>query len=171
MGIRLEAILSFLIVMILAVTYWIRLETNVETAPAPTKELEFKDMTFIEVDTNKTLGLAYCESGKYENHIWTLYQLTYHTGSINYLRANKGTYIDNMIYMDGNVTFAQKKGYVYKTSHAKYDKDLEELEIYSPFTGTLGKNSVKGDWLLYKTTLKEVFAQKVNAVIYTQKKE
>jgi hypothetical protein len=171
MGIRLETILPFLIAVILAGTYWIKLETNGASEPKSAKELEFTDTTFIEVDTNKTLGLAYSESGNYGNHIWTLYQLTYHTDSINYLQANKGTYVGNIIYMDGNVTLDQKVGYVYKAQHAKYDKNLEELEINSPFTGVLGDNTIKGNWLLYKTSLKEAFAQKVNAVIYTKEKE
>jgi hypothetical protein len=171
MGIRLETILTFLIVAILAGTYWVKLDTSVASKSKSKKELEFTDTTFIEVDTNKTLGLAYSESGNYENRIWTLYKLTYHTDSINYLQANKGTYINNVIYMDGNVTLEEKEGYIYKAQHVKYDKDLEELEINSPFTGTLGKNTIKGNWLLYKTSLKEVFAQKVHAVIHTREKE
>ena len=170
MGIRLEIILPFLIAVILIGANWIKLETNGMTKSKPTKELEFTDTTFIEVDTNKTLGLAYSTSGNYQNHIWTLYELTYHTGSINYLQADKGTYINNIIYMDGNVTLEEKKGYFYNAQHAKYDKELEELEINSPFTATLGDNIIKGNWLLYKTSFKEAFAQKVNAVIYTQEK-
>lgn len=171
MGIRLETILTFLIVAILAGTFWIKLDTNVTSKSKAAKELEFTDTTFIEVDTNKTLGLAYSESGNYENSIWTLYKLTYHTDAINYLQADKGKYIGNVIYMDGNVTLEEKEGYIYKAQHVKYDKDLEELEINSPFNGTLGKNTIQGNWLLYKTSLKEIFAHKVHAVIYTQEKE
>lgn len=171
MGIRLETILPLFIVVIVAGTYWIRLETGKLPLSQSGKELEFKEMRFIEVDTNRTLGIAYSEAGDYTNRIWTLHHLTYHTPAINYLQADKGTYRDNFIYMDGNIKMEQPNGYLYSAEHANYNKLSEELEITSPFTATLGENIFKGDWMLYKAPVKEGLAKEVNAVVYTRDKE
>lgn len=170
MGIRLEFILPMIVSLIVAATFLVKIDTHDYKKKKLTKELEFNETTLVEVDTNRTLGLAHCHHGLYENSVWTLLKVTYYTDSIEYLKADKATYHEDTVYLDGNVTLYQKGGYHYETQHAVYHKQNEEIEITSPFTAILGENIIKGDWLLYKARQKEGFARKINAVVYTNEK-
>lgn len=170
MGIRLEIILPLIVSLIVAAIFLVKIDTYDYKKQKSTKELEFNETTLMEVDTNRTLGLAHCNHGIYENSVWTLSKVTYYTDSIEYLKADKAAYQEDTVYLDGNVTLYQRGGYHYETQHAVYHKKKEEIEITSPFTATLGENIIRGDWLLYKIKQKEGFARKINAVVYTNEK-
>jgi hypothetical protein len=135
-----------------------------------TKELEFTHTTFTEVDTNKTLGVAFGTYGIRDAGVLTVDNLKYHNDNIKELRAKKGKYIGNKIYLDNNITVNQKEGFNYKAEHAIYDKKSEILNITSPFVAVMNDNIVHGDSLIYNTKKREAFGTNVNAVVYTKEK-
>jgi len=170
MGLKLEIILIVLAVVILSVALRIEIKNSKVSKQIVTKELEFTNTTFTEVDTNKTLGVAYGTYGTRDAGILTVDNLRYHTDSIKLLRAKKGTYKGDKIYLDHNITVNQKEGFDYKAEHAIYDKKSEILNITSPFTAFMNENVIHGNSLRYDTKKREAFGTDVDAVVYTKEK-
>jgi hypothetical protein len=170
MGLKLEVILTLLTVAILSVALRVEIKNSKASKNIFTKELEFTHTTFTEVDTNKTLGVAYGTYGVRNAGVLTVDNLQYHTESIKDLRAKKGKYIGDKIYLDYNITVHQKEGSDYKAEHAIYDKKSEILNITSRFTAVINGNVMNGDSLRYDTRNREAFATNVNAVVYTKEK-
>jgi len=170
MGLKLEVVLIILTVAILSVALRVEIKNSKASKNIFTKELEFTHTTFTEVDTNKTLGVAYGTYGVRNAGVLTVDNLQYHTESIKDLRAKKGKYIGDKIYLDYNITVHQKEGSDYKAEHAIYDKKSEILNITSRFTAVINGNVMHGDSLRYDTRKREAFATNVNAVVYTKEK-
>jgi len=170
MGLKLEMILIVSIVAILSVALTVKIKNDRALNKVSTKELEFTNTTFTEVDTNKTQGILFATYGIRNSGILTVDNLRYHTDSIKELRAKKGKYIGDKIYLDYNITVHQKEGSDYKAEHAIYDKKSEILNITSRFTAVINGNVMNGDSLRYDTRNREAFATNVNAVVYTKEK-
>jgi hypothetical protein len=170
MGLKLEFILIFLTVGILAVALKVEIKDSKIKHNKLSKELEFTNTTFTEVDTNKTLGIAFGTYGVRNAGVLTVDNLIYHTDSIEDLRAKKGKYIGDKIYLDYNITVHQKEGSDYKAEHAVYDKKSEILNVTSPFTAVINGNVMYGDSLVYDTRKREAFGTNVKAVVYTKEK-
>ena len=170
MGLKLETILTLGIVAILSASFMVKLSSNSSGSKTFTKELEFTNTTFIEVDTYTMQGRAFSTYGVRDKGVLTLYHIKYHTDNIELLRAKKGTYKGDKIYLDGNISLNQKEGFDYTAEHAVYDKKTEILDITSPFVALMDKNIIHGNSLRYDTRKKEAFGQMIDAVVYTDKK-
>lgn len=132
-----------------------------------TKEMEFTYTTFTEVDTKKLQGRAYGTNGVRDNGILTINHLVYETEDIESLVADKGTYMGNNIYLEGNVVLEQKSGYTYETEQAEYNQKSEIINITAPFVARRDNNIMHGDTLRYDTQKKEAYATIVDATVYT----
>jgi len=170
MGLKLEYLLLFIIVVTIGATTMIKLTNTTQKARAISKELAFNDTTFIEVNTKQMLARSFSTQGIKEAGILYLDHLNYHTNNIELLLANSGRYENETLYLDGNVSLLEKKGFNYETEHATYHQRTEILEITSPFTAYMNNNIIKGDKLQYNAMKKEVNATNVDAIIYTSKK-
>ncbi len=170
MGLKLETLITVLIVAILSVTLMIKFTHKSSNGEHFSKELEFTDTTLIEVDTSTMQGRAFGSYGVRNAGVLTLYNIKYHTKNIELLRAKKGTYKGNKLYLDGNITVNQKEGFDYSAEHAIYDKKTKILDITSAFTGIMDKNRIHGYTLRYDAQKKEAFGKRINAVIYTTEK-
>jgi len=170
MGLKLEITLILSMIVILSVALTVKIKNSQVVAKVSTKELEFTHTTFTEVDTNKTQGIAFGTHGIRDAGVLAVKNLRYHTDSIKELRAKKGTYKGDKIYLDHNITVNQKEGFDYKAEHAIYDQKTEILDITSPFTAVMNENIIHGNSLRYDTKTKEAFATDVDAVVYTKEK-
>ncbi len=170
MGLKLEIILIVSIIAIFSVAFTVKITNDRSVDKVSTKELEFTQTTFIEVDINKTQGKAFGTYGIRDRGILTLHNLTYHTDNIESLSAKRGIYKNNKIYLDDNIRVDQKEGFDYRAEHAIYDKKTEILEINSAFTAVMDRNIIHGSRLRYDTRKKEAFAKSVDAVVYTTEK-
>ena len=170
MGIKLEYVLIFAIAVTIAVTTTVKLTNKATGASLTKKELEFTDTTFIEVDTQKMQARSYSTYGVRESGVLRLEHLTYHTTNIDLLLANQGTYKQNVLFLDGNVSLQEKEGFFYTTEHANYNQKTEILHITSAFTAHMNQNIIKGKTLDYDAKKKEANATGIDAVIYTTKK-
>ena len=166
MGVRLEYILPGVIVGIIGAFTMIDVEEDIKQYKPQGKELEFVKTTFIEVDNNKTLGIAYSDYGYRERNIWTMREIRYHTDKINLLQANEGRYKGDYIYLDGNVSVNQKSGFDYKTENAIYNQASEVLNIISPFEAYMNDTIIKGDRLIYKYREKIAVAKNIDAEVH-----
>ena len=170
MGLKLEIVLILAIIAILSVSFNTELSNHKNSQTIFKKEIEFTDTTFIEVDTNRTQGVAYSKYGVRDHTVLTLYDIEYHTDNIESLHAKRGIYKQNMIYLDNHIEVNQKEGFKYRTEHAVYNKKTEILNLTSPFTAVMGKNIIHGKSLRYDSRKKEAYAKDIDAVVYTIEK-
>ena len=170
MGIKLETLIILLIVAILSGTLMVKFAHKSSDGKLFTKEMEFTNTTFIEVDTANMKGRAFGTYGTRDAGVLTLHNLKYHTKNIELLRAKKGTYKGDKLYLDGNITVNQKEGFDYSAEHAIYDKKTKILNITSAFTGIMDKNTIHGYTLRYDVQKKEAFGKRIDAVVYTAEK-
>lgn len=170
MGLKLETLIAVAIVAILSVTFMVKFTHKPSDGKLFTKELEFTNTTFTEVDTDTMQGRAFSTHGVRDQGDLTLYNLMYHTNNIELLRAKKGTYKGDKIYLDGNITVNQKEGFDYSAEHAIYDTNTQILDITSAFTGIMDRNTIHGYTLRYDMQKKEAFGKRIDAVVYTTEK-
>ena len=170
MGLRVELILFTAIVFIVGGSFTMKLNSNADKMKPFTKELEFVDTTFIEVDTVKLQARAFGTYGVRDDGVLTISNLIYKTETIKSLLANKGTYMGSIIYLEGDVVMDDVNGYVYETQQAEYDQSSEILNITAPFVATSSENVIKGDTFTYNTRKEEVYGTVIDAVVYTVEK-
>jgi len=170
MGLRIEFVLIIAIITIIGGSFTIKLNATANKHESLKKELEFTFTTFTEVDTNKLQGRAYGTYGVREDGILTISNLVYQSSTIESLVAKKGTYMGNIIYLEGDVVMDDSNGYTYETQQAEYDQSTEILDITAPFVATRDKNIIKGDTFRYDTQKKDTFGTMIDAVVYTVEK-
>ncbi len=170
MGLKLEIVWIAAILVIVTGAMMLKVDTNAVTNATHTKELEFTNTTFTEVDTEKLMGRVYSTYGIRESGELHMENLAYFTDTIKYLIADKGKLAGDVLQLDGNIAFEEKQGYNYRTQQASYDQKTEILNVTAPFIGSNGKNIIKGDTLVYNTLTKDIYATTIEAVIYTAEK-
>jgi hypothetical protein len=170
MGLKLKFVLIVGIVAIILGTLMIKFDDTSTKEQIFTKEVEFTNTTLIEVDTAMMKSRAYAAYGVREKGVWTLDDLVYASDTIESLHANKGSYHDDMLYVDGDVVLQEKGGYKYETQHAIYNQKTEILNITAPFTGVKDKNIISGKSLEYDTRRKKAYGTTVGTVFYTPDK-
>lgn len=170
MGVRLELVLLFIMGVILVLTFGIKVTDIDIKKQFSGKEIEFTDTTFIEVDMKAMQSIAHSSYGVRINGVLMLDELNYHSNNLELLRAKKGTYSDDKIFLDGDVFIRQKEGFEYRAQHAVYDKATEILDVISPFFAKMNENTMQGNSMRYNLRQKEVLATDIAAVIYTAEK-
>jgi len=170
MGIKLEYVISVTIIVIVGAAIMMKLDNKTNILKQVNKELEFKETTFIEVNTKKRQSNAFVQKGVRKNGILSLEHLTYNTKNISLLIADKGNYIKDILILEGHIRVEEKKGYTYSTEHAKYNQKTEILTISQGFTANITKNVIHGSSLKYNAIKKEMYAKKIDAVVYTAEK-
>lgn len=170
MGLRLEPVLTVIIVVIISASLLVELTGTLDQKKAFTKDLEFTSTTFIEVDTQKMQGWLFGTYGMRDKGVLTLDNVVFHTDNIDSLTAKKAKYNKDVLYLVGDVVLEEKDGSVYTTQRANYHQKTEILNITSPFTSVRDQNVMKGKTLRYNTAKKEAFGTKVDAVLYTTEK-
>ena len=170
MGLRIELLLFIAIVTIVVGSLTMKLNDNVDNHKVDTKELEFTYTTFTEVDTKKLQGRAYGNYGVRNEGTLTIDNLVYQSETIESLVADKGTYMGNTIYLEGDVVMDDSNGYTYETQQAEYNQETEILNITAPFVATRDDNVIKGDTFTYHTSKKEAYGTVIDAALYTIEK-
>ncbi len=167
MGIKIELVILAAITFIVVGSLNFTLNDTTDNQTPFTKELEFTDTIFTEVDTEKLQSRAYSSYGKRDDGILYINNVRYETETITSLVAKKGTYMGESIYLEGDIEMHDKDGYIYRTQQAEYNQKTEILDLTAPFIITKDKNIVKGDTLTYHTRNKEAYGTVIDAVIYT----
>jgi len=170
MGLKLELVCILAIVVIVTGAMILKVDNSAIKNATFTKELEFTNTTFTEVDTQKLQGRAYGTYGIRDNGVLSLDNLVYFTETIKYLIADKGKYVGDVLNLDGNIVMEEQQGYNYKTQQAAYDQKSGILNVTAPFVATRDKNIFKGDTLVYNTLTEEAYGTTIEAVVYTSVK-
>lgn len=166
MGIKLEFVLIIAIIGIISGSLMLKLSNTTVQQQTFTKELEFTNTTFTEVDTETMKSRAYCTYGVRDKGVFILDNLEYSTDSIESLLANKARFQNDKLYLDGDVELQEKGGYRYETQHAIYHQKTEILNITAPFIGVQGQNIVQGNSLEYNTRKKKATGKTVGTVFH-----
>jgi len=170
MGIKLEIILIIAILFIVFVATTMKLSDRTSKINKMSKELEFYNTTFIEVDQTKMRANLFSTYGVREGGVLSLQNLIYHSHNIEKLTADKGTYQENILFLDGHVKLKEKEGFIYSAEHANYHQKREVLTITSPFVAHMAKNIIYGKSLQYFARTKEMNATGIDATVYTVEK-
>ncbi|MCF6207622.1 MAG: hypothetical protein L3J47_12155 [Sulfurovum sp.] len=170
MGLKLEFLLVLLIALTSVLTMTTKLADHEYVPQNIKKELEFTNTTFTEVTTEGREGVAFGTHGTRSNGVLEVEGLRYHSDTVKRLLADKGRYKGDNIYLDGNVRFYQESGFEYHTEHGYYHKPTAILYATSPFVAMMDKNILHGERMAYHTRTKEVYAESVDAVLYTAEK-
>ena len=170
MGLKLEIVCIIAIVVIVTGALTLEVDNSAVKNTIYTKELEFTNTTFTEVDTKKLQGRAYGTYGVRDSAVLSLDNLVYFTETIKYLIADKGVYVGDILKLEGNIVLEEQQGYNYKTQQASYDQKAEILNVMAPFIASRDKNIIKGDTLVYNTRKKEAYGTAIDAVLYTAEK-
>jgi hypothetical protein len=170
MGLKLELVCTFAIVVIVMGAMTLEVDNTTVKSATFTKELEFTNTTFTEVDTQKLQGRAYGTYGVRDSGILSLDNLVYFTETIKYLIADKGKYVGDVLHLDGNIVLEEIQGYNYKTQKAAYNQETGILNVTAPFIATSDKNIFKGETLVYNTRTEKAHGTTINAVVYTAEK-
>ncbi len=169
MGIRVEWIAIGMIFIMLGVSFLFEAKHRKATNSTFHKEFEVYNSVTIEVDKRGVNSRLYSDYGMKESGVLTLTNMRYKGRSVEWLRAYKGRFVDNKIYLDYNVTALQSNGYYYESEHAIYNQLTEFLYITSPFTAYINNSVVKGSKLEYSRIGEEAKAQSVKATFYPKR--
>ncbi len=165
---KIEMIIVLMILIMLAVSYLIKVKNDNARKNISTKELEVFDSVTIEVNASREMSRLYSDYAIKENGELKLEQLTYTGKTAKVLKSKYGKTIDGRTYLDENVSMLQTNGYYYKAEHAIYDKKSNFFYATSPFVAYLfGGNIIHGINLKYDMTNEIVIAEDVDAVFYT----
>ncbi len=167
MALKIEFVFIVAIVGIVIASFTVKLNDSQSKVKPMTKELEFTDTTFTEVDTKQLQGRAHGMSGVREKGVLTVYHLQYHTNSIDSLVAKKGTYMGKIIYLEGDVVTDYKDGYHIETQQAEYNQKSGVLNVTAPFVLTKEKNLLRGDTLTYNAHTQQMYGTMIDATLYT----
>ena len=170
MVLRLETICILTIVVIVTGAMTLEVDDRAKKSTTSTKELEFTNTTFTEVDTQKLQGRAYGTYGIRDNGVLSLNNLVYFNETIQYLIADRGRLVGDVLHLEGNIVLEEEEGYNYKAKQAFYNQKTEILNITAPFIATRDKNIIKGDTLVYNTRKKELYGTNIYTVLYTAEK-
>jgi len=167
MELRIESVIVFAIAIIVTGTMVLKIDSTTQKNDVSTKELEFTNTTFTEVDTQKLHGRAYGTYGIRDNGTLRLEDMVYFTDTIKHLVSDKGDYVDDVLNLEGNIILEEKQGYTFKTQKAVYNQNTELLRVHAPFQATMDKNFFQGTRLVYHTRTKDLYAENVRAVYHT----
>jgi lipopolysaccharide assembly outer membrane protein LptD (OstA) len=165
MGVRLELILLFLIVLFFAFAMRIKLQTDTPSKTSIGKELEFTDTTLVEVTTQDPKGVTYLKHGTRENGILHMDGLEYHDPKISLMSAKHATFEENTLYLEGNISLFQENGFRFMTQKASYNRSVNTIYVTTPFTAYLNQNRIVVEEMQYNMNNGNLYAQKVRANI------
>jgi len=165
---KIELMSIFMILVMLAVSYLIKVKNDKAQKNISSKELEIFDSVTIEVNASMLVSRLYSDYAIKENGELKMEQITYAGKIAKVLKSNYGKTIDGKTYLDENVSMLQDNGYYYKAEHAIYDKKSNFFYVTSPFVAYIyGGNIIHGRNLKYDMTHEIVIAENVDAVFYT----
>ncbi len=167
--IKIELLSLAMILLMLAISYLVKVKNETATYNTFSKEIEIFDSITKEVNGTDVTSLLYSDYSVRQKGDLVLTKVKYRGNSAKELTAESGHTINKMFYLDKNVNLLQENGYRYKAEHALYDQNINFFYVTSPFTGYINDSVIKGSNLKYDVDNKIATAHNINAVFYTGK--
>lgn len=86
------------------------------------------------------------------------------------MKADNGIYKDDIVYLEGNVTYTREDGLVFFTQSATYNKKTSIAHTDNSYVSYRGKDKVTGSSLRYNNLLNQVSSKNVVAIYNFQEK-
>ena len=165
---KIEWLAIVMILIMLGVSYLIKVENDKAKNNNSAKELEVFDSVTVEINATAVKSRLYSEYSVQKNGSMQMIWLTYSGKTAKELKSKFGRSVGDKFYLDVNVTLLQENGYYYETDHAIYDKKIDFFYATSPFVAYVhGGNIIHGTNLKYNIKEKITTAENVDAVFYT----
>jgi ABC-type antimicrobial peptide transport system permease subunit len=166
---KIEWMAVVMILIMLGISYLIKVKNEKMRANAITKELEIFNSVTIEVNASEVESRLYADYTVKEKGELKMEQLTYIGASAKELKSKYGRNAGGLFYLDENITLLQDNGYYYEAEHAIYDKKNALFYVTSPFVAyTNGGNIIRGTNLKYDIKEEVAIAKNVDAVFFTK---
>lgn len=141
------------------------------------KPLNIKEQTFVDVPLFEikkfslyelnTKGLKTLMSGqsafRYSDR-YRVKDVDFTDNSKNYIanmKANSGLYKKNIVYLDGNVSYAREDGLIFESQHVIYDKITSIVTSKNNYVAYMGDNKMIGTFIKYNTHLNKIKSKNV----------
>jgi len=167
MGLRIEWIALVTIAAMLVFSYLITADQKKREEYRFSKEMEVFHSTTIEVNSTGVESRLVSDYAVKEGKELRLKKVIYSEANIEELRADRGRYLDEKLYLDGHVYLLQKNGYIYQGEHAIYDKKKRVLDVTGRFSAYINRNIIHGSHLHYDLDEKSATAENIDAILYT----
>jgi hypothetical protein len=165
MAVKIEWILAVSIVSIWLFSYEFKIQQQKRVKVKSSKNLEFYDTDFTKVDTKGIVSIVNTKHGIRKKNILDVYDINYTDKQIKFLVSDKAKWINDVLYLDGNVSVYQKDGFKCFTQSAVYDKKSSILKIPDSFVAKLNGDTLNGVKLIYNLNTKILKASDVDALL------
>jgi len=164
MAVKIEWILVFMIVAILAFAYDFKVKnSSLQNQTQVSKNLEFYNISFTKVDKKEIQSIIYSRYGVLYGNVLNTYKVNYKDNQIESLKADNAIFVDDYVYVEGNISLYQKDNFSCFTQSAIYNKKLSILNIPKRFVAKLNDNVIKGKNLIYDIQHKLLKASSIEA--------
>ncbi len=165
---KIEWLAIIMILIMLGVSYLIKVENDKAKNKNSAKEFEVFDSVTVEINATDVKSILYSDYTVQKNGNMQMIWPDYSGKTAKKLRSKFGRSIGDKFYLDMNVTMLQDNGYYYEADHAVYDKKSDIFYTTSPFVAYVhGGNIIHGINLKYHIKEKITTAENVDAVFYT----
>jgi len=167
---KIELLAILMILVMLGVSYLIKVRNEEMNSHASAKELEIFDSVTVEVNASELTSKLYADYTVKIGKELKMEQLLYTGNSAKLLKSKYGRSVGHMLYLDENVSMLQENGFYYKAEHTVYDKKHGFFYTTSPFVAYLSKGTIiHGINMTYDIHEKITTAEHVNALFFTGK--
>lgn len=80
---------------------------------------------------------------------------------ISNIQAYRGLYKNNILYLDGNVSYSREDGFVFRSKSLIYDTKSAIAHTDDNYTASSGENSMRGTFLQYLPKKKRIKSKNV----------
>ena len=166
---KVEWLAIVMILVMLGVSYLIKVENDKANKNISAKELEVFDSVTVEINATTVKSVLYSDYAVQKSGNMQMIWLTYSGKTAKKLKSKFGRSAGDRFYLDVNVTLLQENGYYYEADHAIYDKKNDMFYATSPFVAYIHDgNIIHGTNLKYNIKEKISTAENVDAVFYTK---
>jgi hypothetical protein len=169
MAVKIQWVLIFFIVITLMLSFSLRFDNNSHESGI-TKELNFKNTIFTEVDTNGVVSYANVKNGEQTDGVLTMHDISFDKMNDTKVVADKAIYQKDEIILSGNVKINQKNGFAFNSQKAVYNTRNGKITSKDKYNATLNGNILTGNNFSYDTKKSNATSGNIHATLYTQDK-
>lgn len=129
--------------------------------------------TMYEIDSKGLITMMNGEEGTRYSNRYSVKNIDYTDNSKRYIanmRSDSGIYKDNIVYLDGNVTYVREDGLTFKTQKAVFNKKTKIATAEGNFVLYRDANIVTGKELKYDSSKEKVESKNVMAIYQIEKR-
>ena len=134
-------------------------------------QLELKNFTMYEFTPFGLQTYMLGSSGTKYDDRFIVKDIDYTDKSPKYIanmQAQKGIYKNNIVTLEGNVTYSRNNGFQFFTQKLVYNKKTSQAVSNVGYTAKIGKNIVKGSYIRYNNKLNKIYSKNIDAIYQLQ---